>query len=396
MAEQNIVDGLQNLRVVAAYDLAVMDDLARDFANALEDFPMTTRLRSGGNEQIRRRRFRKRRPKGTLLLCSDSDSDHEKMITNDSSNKKFSDSDSDDVEFFAQQRYSLSRFPAISAPLLVESDSVTDCLPPNHPPRRRRMLKKMNVEDIKLEVENSFLKRAEVLRKDLKCKSKFPDPTPVRKRKRSIRESRTFLETNDATSSRLLSPCSCKSDVENSTAEERDADDEQSDFYFESDHSYLGPPYKLPATSPPTNSSNNNQNFRRAAPWMKDLKLKRNKNHTLKHFLHEQLTIALNGRLFIPAKRRLVANLNFQQPASAEGSTEQGVPSTLQDMETNCFATPLSSPPLNCNKRHKLWHEAVTPNLQPVNGQHPVSVSRTKKKKLFNFISGWLATSSTC
>ena len=51
MAEQNIVDGLQNLRVVAAYDLAVMDDLARDFANALEDFPMTARLRSGGNEQ---------------------------------------------------------------------------------------------------------------------------------------------------------------------------------------------------------------------------------------------------------------------------------------------------------------------------------------------------------
>ena len=60
--------------------------------------------------QVRRRRFRKRRPKGTSLLCSDSDSDQEKMITNDSSNKKFGDSDSDDVEFFAQQRYSLSRF----------------------------------------------------------------------------------------------------------------------------------------------------------------------------------------------------------------------------------------------------------------------------------------------
>ena len=60
--------------------------------------------------QVRRRRFRKRRPKGMSLLCSDSDSDQEKMITNDSSNKKFSDSDSDDVEFFAQQRYSLSRF----------------------------------------------------------------------------------------------------------------------------------------------------------------------------------------------------------------------------------------------------------------------------------------------
>ena len=79
-------------------------------------------------------------------------------------------------------------------------------------------------------------------------------------------------------------------DLKSSTA----ADDEQSDFYFESDHSCRGPPYKLPATSPPTNSgSNDNQNPRKAAPWTKDLKLKRNKNHMLKHFLHEQLTMAL-------------------------------------------------------------------------------------------------------
>ena len=161
------MEGLQNLRVLAAYDLAVMDDLVRDFTLALEESSKRTSMSGSRAQDIirKKRRFKKRKP----VHCHSLHTGNMSEASESSIDEAFKDyienmtrqSDSDDylIENSRQKIPSLSIFSSISAPLLVESDSVTENISPMRPQRRRRHLKRMAIDpdQQKKELANGLL-----------------------------------------------------------------------------------------------------------------------------------------------------------------------------------------------------------------------------------------------
>ncbi|ESN98477.1 hypothetical protein HELRODRAFT_176953 [Helobdella robusta] len=291
LMENNLVEGLQNLRVLAAYDLAVMEDLVKDFASALDDHSAPgIRNKSTAGEVRKRRRYKKRRPTDLTMAPNNySDTDSSQLDganMQDSTNshhlpknwqswsKQQSDSDDMNNNMFsgylgARPKCSLSRYPAISAPVLVESDSVTDCLSPIRLPRRRRHLKKLPIviDNDPILDPNNYRHQLENLPSSIrplsnsqqgetsmpfisttKFRTQSRDVTVgcsrgmmCRKRKRSVRESGTSMVyercEGEKRFNRACSSCSNSSDDddEDSIDDGREGDDEQSDFCSDSD-----------------------------------------------------------------------------------------------------------------------------------------------------------------
>jgi len=182
--ENRIVEDFENLRVLSrgGFDLAVMDDLARDFAVALDD---AARLGGGGPSVsvtpgtqdsaaskrpcCKKRRYKKRKPssvcsQGTKLACATggnrseaSESSLDEALLKGygvfENNAPIRHSDSDDLlnsrPIPPHVKSSLLR----AGPPLVESDSVTETFSPNRPQRRRRYFKRMAVDPEPDEVE---------------------------------------------------------------------------------------------------------------------------------------------------------------------------------------------------------------------------------------------------
>ncbi|XP_048738096.2 G patch domain-containing protein 2-like [Ostrea edulis] len=262
MDHHNIVRQFQNLRVYSNSRLMGMDELVKDLANALEESasPVKSSNHSFSNKrQYKKRKGKKRRP--LLLGCGNISEASESSIDEtlrDYFENFTQNSDSDDIEKITRLSMPLnSNFVPI-----VESDSVNEStFSPSRPQRRRKKYKTMAVDS---ESETSSMKPplgvTDLKSKPLKSrpcmsnsKSSMKEDDAVfendeevypGKRKRSSKsrgeysssfncKDQNYMETgSNIESSSGLS--SSESDGLLTNDEAREADDEQSDFYYES------------------------------------------------------------------------------------------------------------------------------------------------------------------
>lgn len=154
--DNSIIEDFQNLHVLAAYDLAIMDDLVHDFTLALDETARNQRSCRDGSSQShdslmrRRRKFKKRKANMSMLIHGSNMSE----ASESSLDEAFKDyienitrqSDSDEFLVNGHKIPPVNSFPNISVPQLVESDSVTENITPLRPQRRRRHFKRMAID----------------------------------------------------------------------------------------------------------------------------------------------------------------------------------------------------------------------------------------------------------
>lgn len=153
-----IIEDFQNLHVLAAYDLAIMDDLVHDLTVALEESSKTHRSCQDGSSMSqdallrRRRRFKKRRANNAKVSIYGANMSEGTESSLDEAFKDYIEnfsrqSDSDEFLVSGQKVPAVRSFPILSSvPQFVESDSVTENITPLRPQRRRRHFKRMAVD----------------------------------------------------------------------------------------------------------------------------------------------------------------------------------------------------------------------------------------------------------
>lgn len=155
--DSRIIEDFQNLHVLAAYDLAIMDDLVHDLTVALEESSKTHRSCQDGSSMSqdallrRRRRFKKRRANNAKVLIYGANMSEGTESSLDEAFKDYIEnfsrqSDSDEFLVSGQKVPAVRSFPILSVPQFVESDSVTENITPLRPQRRRRHFKRMAVD----------------------------------------------------------------------------------------------------------------------------------------------------------------------------------------------------------------------------------------------------------
>ncbi|XP_052822518.1 G patch domain-containing protein 2 isoform X2 [Octopus bimaculoides] len=264
--ENYIVREFQNLHVLSTCNLEKMDELVQDLTNALEETS-----RNNGEENsaptIIRRHYKKKKPRkrrsNTNLIWESGNFSEASESSLDEAFKDYiqsvvQHSDSDDLDVVKHLSQIGLPLPAMVPP--VESDSVPETFSPTDTQRRRRKFRSMTVDPIscdhftltRCKTKGSRISTRQRMFHDgnmnLKCLTESDDAMNILpgKRKRSrkydffctngsnsgdIRKIELSSFNHDNTSSSLSSSESDAGLITND--ESREADDEQSDFYYE-------------------------------------------------------------------------------------------------------------------------------------------------------------------
>lgn len=263
MDHHNIVRQFQNLRVYSNSRLVSMDELVQDLANALEESASNVKSTShsiSNKRQYKKRKGKKRRP--LLLDCGNiseaSESSYDEALRDYFGNLT-RNSDSDDIE----------KITRLSMPITssfipsVESDSVNEStISPLRPQRRRKKYKSMAIDS-----ETDSMKpptgTTDLKSRPPKPRSYMSDMTSCSnnrdivfgkeeevnpgKRKRSSKSRGEYSSFDQSKGVKDENGMDTASNMESSSGlsssesdglltndESREADDEQSDFYYES------------------------------------------------------------------------------------------------------------------------------------------------------------------